>query len=140
MKAARWITTRRQMNTSTSLRDMKPLSRLLNDHRPGPRRGTQTQSCRAEIPTYTDFSSTSRVNGRRSRIEILSGRRALAYQRTTDHKPLNLIRAFVNLSDLGVAHEFFNWVIPAVAVAAEQLHRVGCNLHRGIGGEDLGHR
>ena len=54
-----------------------------------------------------------------------------------DNHPLNLIGAFENLEDLRVAHQFFNRIFLAVAVTAEDLHRVGGHLHRHVRHEGL---
>ena len=48
-----------------------------------------------------------------------------------DHA-LNLVGAFVDLGDLGVAHHPFDREIARVARAAEQLHGVGRDFHRDI--------
>src|SRR5215210_6158646 len=52
---------------------------------------------------------------------------------------LYLVRAFVYLRDLGVAHVLLDWIVLAVAVAAEELHGVGRDTHRHVGREDLAH-
>src|SRR6476659_8649702 len=49
----------------------------------------------------------------------------LAKHLAGDHEPLDLLRPLVNLRDLRVAHEPLDRVLPDVAVAAEDLHRVG---------------
>src|SRR5207302_420902 len=60
-------------------------------------------------------------------------------QRAANHHPLNLICAFVDLRDLGIAHVLFNRIIPAVTVTTKQLNRIRSYFHRGVGGENLGH-
>src|SRR5436309_9978434 len=57
-----------------------------------------------------------------------------------DHEPLDLTGALVDLEQLGVAHQLLDRVLLDVAVAAEDLHRVGRHLHRGVGGEALRER
>src|SRR5690348_2107101 len=54
----------------------------------------------------------------------LSCRRFLN-QAPANHQTLNLVRAFVNLRDLGIAHVFLNRIIFAITVAAEELHGIG---------------
>ena len=52
----------------------------------------------------------------------LRRRRSSFFNQTpANDETLNLIRAFVNLRDLGVAHVLLNRIILAVAVAAEEL-------------------
>ena len=63
----------------------------------------------------------------------------LTGQRSADDETLDLVGALVDLGDLGVAHVLLDGVVLAVAVAAEELHRVGGHLHGGVGGEDLAH-
>ena len=53
---------------------------------------------------------------------------------------LDLVRALVDLRDLGVAHVALDGVLADVAVAAEHLDRLDRDGHRGVGGEQLGHR
>ncbi len=57
-----------------------------------------------------------------------------------DYVSLDLVRAFVDLGDLGVAHHPLDGVLADVAVAAEHLDRVGGDPHRRVAGEQLGHR
>src|SRR6185503_19719580 len=56
-----------------------------------------------------------------------------------DHA-LDLVRTLVDLGDLGVAHEALHRELAGVAVAAEDLDRVGGDLHGGVGGQALGRR
>src|SRR6185369_17295257 len=51
-----------------------------------------------------------------------------------DHETLDLRRALVDLEQLRVAHELLDRVLLDVAVSAEDLHGVGCDLHRRVGG------
>src|SRR5579859_1376749 len=60
--------------------------------------------------------------------------------RTRDDKPLDLGRALPDLVDLRVPEPFLDRVLLDVAVAAEDLDRVGRDLHRDVGREALGHR
>src|SRR5207249_2132208 len=57
-----------------------------------------------------------------------------------DHEPLDLVRALVDLRDLGVAHHPLDRVLLDVAVAAEDLDGVGRDVHRDIGAVELRHR
>src|SRR5271167_4332098 len=57
----------------------------------------------------------------------------LLQQRARHHHALDLVRALIDLGDLGVAHHPFNREVLRVAGAAEQLHGVGGDLHRDIG-------
>src|SRR6188474_1886545 len=57
-----------------------------------------------------------------------------------DHEPLDLRGALVDLEQLRVAHELLDRVLLDVAVAAEDLDRVGGHLHRRVGGETLRER
>src|SRR5439155_3746023 len=57
----------------------------------------------------------------------------------SDDHTLDLIGALVDLGDLGVAHHALNRVLAHVPVAAEDLYRVGGDLHGDVTGEGLGH-
>src|SRR4051794_19008736 len=61
-------------------------------------------------------------------------------QLSCDHEPLDLRRALVDLVELRVAHQLLDRVLLHVAVAAEDLHRVGRDLHAGIRSEAFGVR
>src|SRR5690349_16319703 len=54
-----------------------------------------------------------------------------------DDQALDLGRALVQLHDLGVAHQLLDGVLLDEAVAAVDLHGVGRDSHRGVGGEAL---
>ena len=54
-----------------------------------------------------------------------------------DDHALDLRRALVDLQQLRVAHQLLDRVLLGVAVAAEDLHRVGGDLHRRVGAERL---
>jgi hypothetical protein len=56
-----------------------------------------------------------------------------------DDEALNLVGALEDLGDLGLAHVALDAVIPRVAGTAEHLNGVGGDLHRGVGGHQLGH-
>src|SRR5438445_12703343 len=60
-------------------------------------------------------------------------------QRTRNHDALNLVRALIDLGYLRVSHHSFDRVVRDVSVTAEDLHAVGRDLHRHVGGEELGH-
>ena len=55
-----------------------------------------------------------------------------AEQSSGHHQALDLVGALVDLGDLRVTHHPFDWEIPGVAVATEELHRVGRHLHRHV--------
>src|SRR3954449_11119857 len=55
-----------------------------------------------------------------------------------DHQPLDLVRALVDLRDLRVAHHPLDGVLLDVAVAAEDLHRLGRDPHRRVRAGELG--
>src|SRR5579859_5384053 len=57
-----------------------------------------------------------------------------------DHEALDLVRALVDLRDLRVAHHALERVLADVAVAAEDLHRLGRDPHRRVRAEQLRHR
>src|SRR4051794_4397064 len=64
---------------------------------------------------------------------------ALCGEAPRDDKPLNLIRAFEDLGDLGLPHVALDAEVAGVADAAQHLDRIGGDLHRGVGGHQLGH-
>src|SRR5207244_4069396 len=53
-------------------------------------------------------------------------------QLTRDHEPLDLRGPLVDLEQLRVAHQLLDRVLLDVAVAAEDLHRVGRHLHADV--------
>src|SRR3954452_4999793 len=57
-----------------------------------------------------------------------------------DHEALDLVGALVDLRDLRVAHHPLDGVLVHVAVAAEHLDGLDRDRHRGVRGEQLGHR
>src|SRR3954454_5460873 len=70
----------------------------------------------------------------------LEGATTSAPHRAGDDEALDLVRALVDLRDLGVAHHPLDRVLVHVAVAAEHLDRLDGHGHRGVGGEQLRHR
>src|SRR2546429_9693069 len=66
--------------------------------------------------------------------------RARRAELARNDRALDLVRALVNLRDLGVAHEALDGILARVAIAAEDLHGVGRHLHGGVAREALGHR
>src|SRR5665213_4250773 len=64
----------------------------------------------------------------------------LADHRARDHDPLDLLRPFVDLRDLGVAHHPLDGVFGRVAVTAEQLAGVAGDAHRTAAALGLPHR
>src|SRR5262249_19051945 len=65
--------------------------------------------------------------------------RSNAEQLLGDDHALDLIRALVDLHDLGVAHVPLDRELARVTVAAEDLHGVGGDLHGGVPPPPLGH-
>src|SRR5437588_5315120 len=61
-------------------------------------------------------------------------------ERTCNHEALDLVRALVDLRDLGVAQEPLDRVLLHVAVAAEHLDGLHGHAHRRVRAEQLGHR
>ena len=67
-------------------------------------------------------------------------RRPLPKELAGDDVALDLIGPLVDLGDLGVSIQTLDLESADIAAAAENLHRVGGVLDRGVGGEALGHR
>src|SRR5439155_12098558 len=63
----------------------------------------------------------------------------LAEERAGDDEALDLLRALVQLGDLGVAHHPLDGVVVGVAVAPEDLHGVGGHGHRGVAPDQVGY-
>src|SRR6266850_1929022 len=110
--------------------------------------GKPSAAAPAAVPAALRKVRRCRRGWRRSLIEIprwigpegridVSG---LAQELLGDDHPLDLVRALVDLGDLGVAHEALHRKLLRVAVAAEDLHRVGGRLHGGVRGQALGGR
>src|SRR5579875_1325859 len=76
----------------------------------------------------------------RGAVSGLRGRAPPPDHRARDDDPLDLLRAFVDLRDLRVAHHPFHRIFGGVAVAPEELHRVGRHAHRDVAALQLGHR
>src|SRR4051794_11373076 len=140
-------TATRRANRGTSARVSLPV--------PAPRSSTSESAPRPSSAT-TWSSSSSGQPGRPSSYSRAvrpnaSGGASLANAReegaallldhlARDHEALDLVRALVDLRDLRVAHHPLDGVLLDVAVAAEDLHRVGCDLHRHVGAIELRHR
>src|SRR5882757_8052866 len=60
-------------------------------------------------------------------------------QGAADHEPLDLVGALEDLHDLGLAHVPLGREVAGVAVAAEYLHGVRRDPHRGVRRHQLGH-
>ena len=58
-----------------------------------------------------------------------------AQESLRDHDTLHLVGAFVDLGDLGVAHEAFHRELLGESVATEDLHCVSGHRHRRVAGE-----
>src|SRR5229473_6768558 len=103
---------------------------------------------------YSAFSSISAARGATlsctssrivSRIAICSSEKSksialLLDHFSGDHDSLDLVRALVDLQRLGVANVAFEWTARHHTLLPGDLHRVQCNLHRGVGGVQLRHR
>ena len=88
-------------------------------------------TARPTVPAST--RKQLRASGRSSRLR----RRARQEDLARDHEALDLRGALVDLEQLRVAHQLLDRVLLDVAVAAEDLHGVGGDLHRRVGGEAL---
>src|SRR3954453_13672228 len=66
------------------------------------------------------------------RMRRTGGSTPSAPHRAGDHEALDLVRALVDLGDLGVAHHALDRILVHVAVAAEHLHRLDRHGHRGV--------
>src|SRR5262245_11421105 len=77
---------------------------------------------------------------RRALLRLLRSARGLAQDLARDDEALDLVRALVDLRDLGVAHVLLDRVILHVPVAAEELDGVRRDLHGRVGREELAHR
>src|SRR5438105_39494 len=145
--AASGSTARTRANRRTSDRVSLPV--------PAPRSSTSA-SGRSPRSETTRSSSSSGQSGRPSSYSLAVRPKAsggaslgdtcqekgsvLLQHLAGDHEPLDLVRALVDLRDLGVAHHPLDGVLLDVAVAAEDLHRVGRHLHRDVRAEQLCHR
>src|SRR5512145_2703908 len=74
-------------------------------------------------------------SGQRSRSVMITSQEG-----ARDHELLDLGGALVELRDLRVAEGALDLVVLDEAIAAVHLDRVRGDLHRGLGGEELGHR
>ena len=52
---------------------------------------------------------------------------------------LNLVGAFINLSDLGIAHHTFSRILFHVPIATKNLNGIVGHFDGGIGGKHFGH-
>src|SRR5271166_5602369 len=59
---------------------------------------------------------------------------------TADQLTVDLVGALPDLRDLGVAHQSLDTEVPAISIAAIQLHRFGRHPHRQIRGAQFEHR
>src|SRR5207302_5163303 len=70
--------------------------------------------------------------------EVSAARRS-TQERPGDDHALNLVRALVDLRDLGVSHHPLHRVVRDVAVSAQQLYAISGDPHRHVGRKELGH-
>src|SRR5215469_4471024 len=83
-------------------------------------------------------SPRSRIRrSRTNRTGHLPTINSFSQQVSCNYHALNLRSALVNLQQLRVTHQLFDRVLLHVAVTAENLHGVGCDLHARIGAEGL---
>src|SRR5438094_5306228 len=114
----------------SSAADTSDSTRMSATATPAPARASVSASAR---PSPLDPPVTSATRPERS-ISIGTRQKYLF----RDHEPLDLRGALVDLEQLRVAHELLDRVLLDVAVAAEDLHRVGRDLHGGVGREAFG--
>src|SRR4051812_29448534 len=109
-----------------------------------------TSSTRSQPETARPCRSTAMVNATAKQMTVVKAIRRPVGQRCSmslrlpeaarDHETLDLVRALIDLGDLGVAHVALDRILAHVAVAAEHLYGLDGDVHRGVGGEQLGHR
>src|SRR6266516_6855531 len=71
---------------------------------------------------------------------MISGCASVSQKMPGDDQPLDLGGALVDRGDLRVAEVALDGRLAHVAVAAVDLDRLGRHPHRGLGGEQFGHR
>jgi hypothetical protein len=82
--------------------------------------------------SFIRYLRYTRRAGAGSSMRSAGSRAEAAQQLPRDHDPLDLVRALVDLRDLGVAHHPLDRVLLDVPVAAEDLHGVGRHRHRRV--------
>src|SRR5512135_93042 len=107
---------------------LTPIARASITTSPGPGTG----SGRVSTPC-----AAARPCSRTTTARTLAG---LFHEAAPDQLAMDLVGAFPDLCDLGVAHQALDAVVLAVAVAAVQLHRLGGDAHRQVRGAQLGDR
>src|SRR5215212_4975761 len=111
--------------------------------RPRPREPPVTSATRPDRSISSAIAARpySRLSLRRGRIGLMLGASPSRQEDLLrDHEPLDLRRSLVDLEQLRVAHQLLDRILPHVAVAAEDLNCVRCDLHRGVGREPLRER
>src|ERR1700720_1903405 len=105
---------------------------------------TRRQQSKSVEPCFSDVATPWRIDVRQGVFAdescyFATPLRGSAFfdQRAADYHPLNLICAFVDLGDLGIAHVFFNRIISTVAITTKQLNGVRSYFHRGVGCENF---
>src|ERR1022692_1480539 len=86
------------------------------------------------------IENTSLIRSNEFDRSMTAGGGLLAERLPRDDDALDLLRALVDLRDLRIAHHALDRVFGHVAVAAEQLHRVGRHLHSDIAALELAQR
>ena len=119
-----------------------------------PKGSARIQHAVRKLPETTGINRSYRTQERGARHGRLAARcgqdrykkpqvsgLTIALQELPGHdEALDLVGALVDRGDLGVAHHPLDRVVLDVAVATEQLDRVGGDLHGGVRGEALGRR
>src|SRR5215472_589041 len=107
----------------------------------------RTRCCTAETDRPVCLASSVKLSrpsaASSARIFLLvasTGANLACRKRPADNHPLDLVGALDNLQHLGLAHEALDTEVLDVTVAAEHLHGIGGDLHRGVAGKQLRHR
>src|SRR5512139_3181688 len=88
----------------------------------------------------TGLTRTTMFMGRSTPVAWTLASAVATQQRPGHDEPLDLLGALVELGDLGVAHHPLHGKVLDVAVASEDLHRIGGHGHGRIPGHELGER
>src|SRR5205085_7390242 len=92
-------------------------------------------------PSSYSLAARPKASGGASLGDTRQQERALLLDHLArDHQSLDLVRALVDLRDLRVAHHPLDRVLADVAVAAEDLDRLGRDRHGRVRAEQLRHR
>src|SRR4051812_6372530 len=86
-------------------------------------------------PTGARYPARASLRSPRCSLGVLDRARAVVVEGAGDHHPLDLVGALEDLHHLGLAHVALDREVAGVAVAAEDLDRVGGDLHGVVGGD-----